>query len=42
MIKYFKELENREEYYLALVNVEDNGRKEVYNTTESVISYKAV
>ena len=31
MIKYFKELENREEYYLALVNVEDNGRKEVYD-----------
>lgn len=31
MIKYFKELENREDYYLALVNVEDNGRKEVYD-----------
>ncbi len=31
MIKYFKELENREEYYLALVNVEDNGKKEVYD-----------
>ena len=28
MIKYFKELENREEYYLALVNVEDNGKNE--------------
>lgn len=31
MIKYFKELENRKAYYLALVNVEDNGSKEVYD-----------
>lgn len=31
MIKYFKELENREDYYLALVNVEDNGKKEVFD-----------
>ena len=31
MIKYFKELENREDYYLALVNVEDNEKKEVFD-----------
>lgn len=30
MIKYFKELDNRD-YYLALVNVEDNGRKQVFD-----------
>lgn len=31
MIKYFKELDNRDDYYLALVNVEDNGRKQVFD-----------
>ena len=30
MIKYFKELENREDYYLALVNVEDMENFETY------------
>lgn len=31
MIKYFKELDNRDDYYLALVNVEDNGRKQLFD-----------
>ncbi|MBO6195641.1 MAG: hypothetical protein J6O56_04830 [Bacilli bacterium] len=32
MIKYFKELENRNNYYLPLINIDDNGKKEVYDS----------
>ncbi len=31
MIKYYKELENRLNYYLPLVNVDDKGKKEIFN-----------
>lgn len=32
MVKYFKELENRNNYYLPLINEFDNGKKEVYDS----------
>lgn len=31
MIKYYKELENRLNYYLPLVDIEDRGKKEIFN-----------
>lgn len=31
MIKYFKELDNRENYYLPLVDIQDHGKKEIFD-----------
>lgn len=31
MIKYYKELENRKNYYLPLVDIEDKGKKVLFN-----------
>ena len=31
MIKYYKELENMSNYYLPLVDIKDNGKKEVFD-----------
>ncbi len=37
MIKYYKELENRLNYYLPLVNVEDKGKKMIFNYEISLL-----
>lgn len=37
MIKYYKELENRLKYYLPLVNVEDKGKKVIFNYEISLL-----
>lgn len=37
MIKYYKELENRLKYYLTLVNVEDKGKKVIFNYEISLL-----
>ena len=31
MVRYYKELEHRLNYYLPLVDIEDNGKKVLFN-----------